>query len=216
MRSEVCRWERCITILQDFSSCPWGSQKHLGATSQLDRSPAVRCFLYACYGNPVYNERRSPCGSTPLQGGLGLRRRASALARRGRSTVRSWCVIPEPQEVTGAMIEANFYALHGAPFAHTTHPAWLFASRGQQAALQALIVSLHARQSCVLLLGEAGVGKTCLLHAALAHRDLQHLKTVQVFHPRLAWYDLCQLLCPDVGLKEGTDDAPGMIQVLYR
>ena len=114
------------------------------------------------------------------------------------------------------MIEANFYALHGAPFAHTTHPAWLFASRGQQAALQALIVSLHARQSCVLLLGEAGVGKTCLLHAALDHRDLQHLKTVQVFHPRLAWYDLCQLLCPDVGLKEGTDDAPGMIQVLYR
>jgi hypothetical protein len=22
---------------------------------QFDRSPTVRCFLYACYGNPLYN-----------------------------------------------------------------------------------------------------------------------------------------------------------------
>jgi general secretion pathway protein A len=78
------------------------------------------------------------------------------------------------------------------------------------------MASLNARQYCVLLLGEAGVGKTCLLHAALAHRDLQHLKTVQVFHPQLVWHDICQLLCPAVGLEEGTEDTPEMIEALYR
>ena len=114
------------------------------------------------------------------------------------------------------MIEANFYALHEAPFSHTAPPAWLFTSRGQQAALQALMASLQARQSCVLLLGEAGVGKTALLHAALAHRALQHLKTVQVWHPHLAWHDICQLLCPAWGLEEGTDDATELPQALYR
>src|SRR6266581_1776814 len=105
------------------------------------------------------------------------------------------------------MIQANFYDLHGDPFSNTSHPAWLFASRGHQAALQALIARLKARQACVMLLGEAGVGKTFLLHAALAHRDLQHLKTVHVWYRPLALHDIFQMIGRDLGLAAVPDDA---------
>ncbi len=114
------------------------------------------------------------------------------------------------------MIQANFYDLHGDPFSNTSHPAWLFASRSHQAALQALIERLKARQACVMLLGEAGVGKTCLLHAALAHSDLQHLKTVQVLYPTLALHDIFTMMCRDFGLAAGTDDAAQMAHALHR
>jgi general secretion pathway protein A len=114
------------------------------------------------------------------------------------------------------MIQAHFYDLQGDPFSNTSHPAWLFASRGHQAALQALIERLKARQACVMLLGEAGVGKTFLLHAALAHRDLQHLKTVHVLYPTLALHDIFTMMCRDLGLDEVTGDSAKMAHALHR
>ncbi len=114
------------------------------------------------------------------------------------------------------MIQAHFYDLQGDPFSNTSPPAWLFASRGHQAALQALIEGLKARQPFVMLLGEAGVGKTFLLHAALAHRDLQHLKTVQVLYPTLSLHNLFAMICRDFGLEEVPDDAAKMAQALQR
>ena len=111
-----------------------------------------------------------------------------------RTPVRGFCVVQKQKEVANAVIQAHFYDLHGDPFSNTSQPAWLFASRGHQAALQALIARLKARQACVMLLGEAGVGKTFLLHAALAHSDLQHLKTVQVLYPTLALHDIFTMM----------------------
>src|SRR2546430_14155736 len=58
-----------------------------------------------------------------------------------------------------------------------------------------------------MLLGEAGVGKTFLLHAALAHSDLQDLKTVHVWYPKLALHDTFKMICREFGLHEGTYDA---------
>ena len=130
--------------------------------------------------------------------------------------MRGFGVVQKQKEVADAMIQANFYDLHGDPFSNTSHPAWLFASRGHQAALQALIARLKARQACVMLLGEAGVGKTFLLHAALAHRDLQHLKTVHVLYPTLALHDIFTMMCRDLGLDEVTGDAAKMAQALHR
>src|SRR2546426_341760 len=137
---------------------------------------------------------------------------AYALERLVLSTVRCFCVVQKQQEVADAMNEAHFYDLHGDPFSNTSPPAWLFASRGHQAALQALIARLKARQPCVMLLGEAGVGKTFLLHAALAHRELQHLKTVQVWYPILALHNLFTMMCRDLGLEEVSDDTAKMAQ----
>src|SRR4029450_10804603 len=66
------------------------------------------------------------------------------------------------------------YALQADAFCQTSHRACFFASRSHTAALQMLRESLKAGEALALLLGEPGVGKTFLVHAALAHRDLQH------------------------------------------
>jgi type II secretory pathway predicted ATPase ExeA len=114
------------------------------------------------------------------------------------------------------MNQAQFYDLQSDPFSNTSHPACLFASRGHQVVLQALIEHLRARQACVMLLGEAGVGKTVLLHTALAHRDLQHLKTVHVLYPTLSLHDIFKMMCRDFDLTEVTDDATTMAHALHR
>src|SRR5262249_30815962 len=114
------------------------------------------------------------------------------------------------------MNQANFYDLQGDPFSNTSPPAWLFASRGHQAALQALVERLKARQAFVMLLGEAGVGKTFLLHAALANHDLQHLKTLHVVYPKLSLHDIFKTMCRDFGLAAVTDDATKMAHALHR
>jgi type II secretory pathway predicted ATPase ExeA len=67
-----------------------------------------------------------------------------------------------------------------------------------------------------MLLGEAGVGKTFLLHAALAHSDLQDLKTVHVWYPKLALPDTFKMICRELGLPEGTYDAGNLAHALHR
>jgi general secretion pathway protein A len=61
----------------------------------------------------------------------------------------------------------KYYALQDDPFSQTSHPAWFFASRSHTVALQTLRESLKAGEALALLLGEPGVGKTFLVHAAL-------------------------------------------------
>src|SRR5215831_10561653 len=70
----------------------------------------------------------------------------------------------------------KYYALRDDPFSPMSHPTWFFASQSHTAALQTLMESLKAGEDFAVLLGEPGVGKTFLVDAALAHRDLQHLK----------------------------------------
>ena len=98
----------------------------------------------------------------------------------------------------------DFYALQDDPFSSTATPDRLFLGGSYQAAFQALIQSLQAGQACVTLLGEPGLGKTFLLHAALAHSDLQHLKAIHIFYPKLSADDIMQMSCWELGY----DDIP--------
>ena len=84
----------------------------------------------------------------------------------------------------------NYYALQSDPFSPTSHPAWFFASRSHTAALQTLLASLKAGQALAILLGEPGVGKTFLVHVALAHSDLQDLKMVHLWYPPCSFHGL--------------------------
>jgi hypothetical protein len=52
----------------------------------------------------------------------------------------------------------------------------------------AWLESLNAGEVLALPL-RARVGKTFLVHAALAHRDLQHLKVVHLWYPTCSFHD---------------------------
>jgi general secretion pathway protein A len=110
----------------------------------------------------------------------------------------------------------NYYALQGDPFSPTSHPAWFFASRGHTAALQTLLESLKAGQALAILLGEPGVGKTFLVHVALAHSDLQHLKMVHLWYPPCSFHDTLQMIGWEFGLDAVTSDAVKLAHALHR
>jgi type II secretory pathway predicted ATPase ExeA len=110
----------------------------------------------------------------------------------------------------------KYYALQDDPFSQTSHPAWFFASRGHTAALQTLRESLKAGEALALLLGEPGVGKTFLVHAALAHRDLQHLKLVHLWYPTCSFRETLQIIGWELGLDAVPDDAVQLTSALHR
>ena len=114
-------------------------------------------------------------------------------------------------------MDLTFYDLQRHPFSDTADPALLFTSQRYTAALQALIASLKAGKALVTLLGEPGVGKTFLLHTALAHRDLQPLKMVYVSnYPHLSLHNISQLMCRECGLKAAPYDFAQMTHAFHR
>src|SRR5499426_308355 len=110
----------------------------------------------------------------------------------------------------------KYYALQDNPFSQTSHPAWFFASRSHTVALQTLRESLKAGEALALLLGEPGVGKTFLVHAALAHRDLQHLKLVHLWHPTCSFRETLQMIGWELGLDAVPDDEAQLASALHR
>jgi general secretion pathway protein A len=96
------------------------------------------------------------------------------------------------------------------------HPAWLYASQSHTAALQTLRESLKAGQALALLLGEPGVGKTFLVHASLAHRDLQHLTLVHLWYPPGSFHETLQMIGWELGLNVVTSDSTQLAHALHR
>ena len=110
----------------------------------------------------------------------------------------------------------TFYALEDEPFSPRVDPTWFFASRSHTAAVQTLVESLQARQALTILLGEAGVGKTFLVHAALAHSVPPHLTLVHLWYPPGSFHETLQMIGWELGLKEDTDDATQLTHALHR
>jgi MSHA biogenesis protein MshM len=110
----------------------------------------------------------------------------------------------------------NYYALQDDPFSPTPHPAWLFASRSHTAALQTLRDSFKAGQALALLLGEPGLGKTFLVHAALAHSELQHITFVHLWYPTCSFHDTLQMIGWELGLDVVTSDSAKLAHTLHR
>ncbi len=105
----------------------------------------------------------------------------------------------------------DFYDMQQDPFSNTAAPGMLFLSGSHKAAIQAIIDGLQAGQEFITLLGEPGLGKTFLLHAALAHSDLQHLKVIHIFYPHLSVYDILQMICWELGCDDVTQDSETLI-----
>jgi general secretion pathway protein A len=110
------------------------------------------------------------------------------------------------QAESRAIMYLDFYDLQHDPFSNTATPGTLFLGGSYQAAFQALIDGLQAGQALVTLLGAPGLGKTFLLHAALAHSDLQHLKAIHIFYPKLSTPDILKIICWELGCDGITQD----------
>ena len=98
----------------------------------------------------------------------------------------------------------QFYDLKQNPFSLTPDPAGFFPNPHHEEALATLVDSLHAHQGMGALLGDAGLGKTLLLHVYLTLAQQRQYTTVYVAETDLAFRTLLQALYAALGLDFAT------------
>ena len=98
----------------------------------------------------------------------------------------------------------QFYDLKQNPFSLTPDPAFFFPNPHHEDALATLINSLHKRQGIGAILGDAGLGKTLLLHVYLTLAQQRPYKTMYVAYTDLAFRTLLQMLYQALGLDFAT------------
>src|SRR5262245_54972942 len=132
---------------------------------------------------------------------LHLRKRMSPTNRWGRHG--PW--LAEARRGYGhSLMYWQFYNLKQNPFSHTSDPACFFPNPHQEDALATLIDSLYKHQGMGALLGDAGLGKTLLLHVYLTLAQQRHYKCIYVAYTDLAFRTLLQVLYEALGLDFAT------------
>jgi len=88
----------------------------------------------------------------------------------------------------------QFYGLRELPFELTPNPRYLFLTRQHREALSTLIYGLSSAKGVTALIGEAGTGKTTLLHAALKSEQCRNVNCVYLMNPTLTREEFVEML----------------------
>jgi general secretion pathway protein A len=103
----------------------------------------------------------------------------------------------------------HFYGLRELPFELTPDPTYLFLTRQHREALSILEYGLSSGKGVTALIGEAGTGKTTLIHAALASERCRHVTCIYLVNPALTRHEFVETLSLRFGLSShaGTSKA---------
>jgi general secretion pathway protein A len=96
----------------------------------------------------------------------------------------------------------NFYGLRELPFELTPNPQYLFLTARHREVLCNLHYGITKRRGMTLLLGEAGTGKTTLVHAALGLVGAERARCVYLNNPTLTRAEFIELLADGFGLGD--------------
>jgi len=96
----------------------------------------------------------------------------------------------------------RFYGLRERPFDLTPNPKYLCLSARHSEALSNLRYGITARRGVTALIGEAGTGKTTLVRAALASKELAMSECVYLNNPALTRAEFIEFLARSFGLSE--------------
>lgn len=99
----------------------------------------------------------------------------------------------------GVAMYEKFFGLRARPFELSPDPRFLLLTRGHREALSTLQYALAGRKGVALLVGDAGTGKTTLIHAALASQPTDRL-TVFLSNPALTRSEFVEFLADGFGL----------------
>jgi general secretion pathway protein A len=98
------------------------------------------------------------------------------------------------------MYEA-FFGLDERPFELTPNPRFLFMTAPHREALTTLEYGLSGRTGIAVLIGEAGTGKTTLVHAALHAQSTRQSLAVYLNNPSLTRDEFIEFLAAGFGLS---------------
>jgi type II secretory pathway predicted ATPase ExeA len=95
----------------------------------------------------------------------------------------------------------QFYGLRELPFEITPNPKYLFLPPQHREALSNLQYGLSSSKALTVLIGEAGTGKTTLLHAALASERCRNVTCVYINNPTLTRNEFVEMLASRFSLS---------------
>ncbi len=107
-----------------------------------------------------------------------------------------------------------FYGLRELPFELTANPRYLFLTPRQREALSVLQYGLMSAKSLTVLVGDAGLGKTTLLRAALESDRCRRVRAIYINNPMLSAGDFVRLLARRLAM--GADAAGSQAVLLDR
>ena len=95
----------------------------------------------------------------------------------------------------------GFYGLRERPFDLTPNPRFLFMTAQHREALTTLEYGLSRRTGIALLVGDAGTGKTTIVHAALQSQSVQRSHVVYLNNPALTRNEFIEFLAAGFDLS---------------
>lgn len=96
----------------------------------------------------------------------------------------------------------DFFGLSEPPFELTPNPRFLYLPPQHEEALSALQYAFAYRKGLMVLTGEAGMGKTTLVQAALARLDRRTSRTIVVKNPALTRTEFLETVARAFGLDD--------------
>ncbi len=94
----------------------------------------------------------------------------------------------------------KFYGFKSRPFEITPDPSYVYLSEAHQEALSSLQYAIHEGKGFSVITGEAGTGKTTLVHKLLSNLDGQ-VRTCYIFNPLMDRDDFLKFICKDLGIE---------------
>jgi general secretion pathway protein A len=95
----------------------------------------------------------------------------------------------------------NFFGMREDPFHVSPDPRFYCRTRSHESALAELLFGIETRQGFMVLTGEAGTGKTTLLHKLLDWLTQRGRSSAYVFHAILEPVELLQFILRDFGVR---------------
>jgi general secretion pathway protein A len=93
----------------------------------------------------------------------------------------------------------EFYGFSEKPFELTPDPRFIFLTPGLRKVLASAVYWIRERASLISIIGEAGTGKTTLIHSLLNSLDT-NVKPIIIFHTTISFHDLLRMILRELDL----------------
>jgi type II secretory pathway predicted ATPase ExeA/phage tail protein X len=109
----------------------------------------------------------------------------------------------------------DFYGFREKPFELTPDPRFIFLTPDLRKALASVIYGIKERTGFISVIGEAGTGKTTLIHSLLSSLDTK-VKPIIIFHTTVSFNDLLKMILRELDLWAVEKNKKGLWDQLIR
>lgn len=109
----------------------------------------------------------------------------------------------------------QFFGLSENPFRLTPDPRFLYFTSKHSESLAALVYGVLSRKGFMVVTGDAGTGKTTLIHALLGMLTEKKVSCAFIFHPLLEPAELLEYVLADLGVKPPSSQKGEMLRTLH-